>query len=130
MKNVAELIDRVFHKAVIEVCYVTRTYATRHGAGNLDNECDYRELNMSLYDKTNVENPFQGKLRYGKLDTSKLLSRVLSDYNSFEKRDYHTWIHTLAVTHTNEYELDDLDDLSLYLSDIYTSDSEDRRSVF
>ena len=56
----------------VEVCYVTRTYLTRHGAGRLDGECEKKEINPDMVDQTNVPNPFQGTLRYAKLDAGQL----------------------------------------------------------
>lgn len=47
-----------------EVCYVTRTYVTRHGRGRLDYECDKAEINGRMTDLTNVPNPWQDQLRY------------------------------------------------------------------
>lgn len=50
----------------LEVCYVTRTYVTRHGAGRLDHEYPREKLIPGFYDQTNVYNPWQGELRCGK----------------------------------------------------------------
>lgn len=52
----------------IEVCYVTRSYMTRHGVGPLPTECKKEEINSDIEDLTNVPNPFQDTLRYGKFD--------------------------------------------------------------
>ena len=81
-----------------EVCYVTRTYLTRHGAGAFDSECDKSEINGSMEDKTNVPNPYQGSIRYGKLDVNKLVSRIKKDIGE------HSYNVSLAVTHLNEFE--------------------------
>lgn len=51
---------------LLELHYVTRTYVTRHGAGRLDCECPKEEIAPALVDRTNVPNPWQGGLRYGK----------------------------------------------------------------
>ena len=58
----------------IETHYVSRTYLTRHGPGPLPNEMD-----MGLTCKTNVENTWQGKLRYAPLDLEALIMRVVKD---------------------------------------------------
>lgn len=50
----------------LEIHYVTRAYVTRHGAGRLECECGRQEISPSMVDWTNVPNPWQGKLRYGK----------------------------------------------------------------
>ena len=50
--------------APTEVVYVTRTYVTRHGAGLLPHECPRETLGIVSEDLTNVENPWQGRIRY------------------------------------------------------------------
>lgn len=52
----------------VEICYVTRSYMTRHGAGPLPYECKKEDINENIEDLTNVPNPFQDSLRYGKFD--------------------------------------------------------------
>lgn len=87
--------------ADIEVCYVTRTYMTRHGAGRFDSECSKDEINPNMVDLTNVPNEFQGTLRYGKLDLNDLKTRIEKDFDSNSKGlDIKK---SLAITHTNEY---------------------------
>ena len=46
----------------VNVLYVTRTYLTRHGAGPLENE----DPSIKLLDTTNVNNNWQGTIRFGK----------------------------------------------------------------
>lgn len=58
LKKIGENVD--------EVVYVTRTYVTRHGAGPLPNECDRLELGIVESDITNIHNPWQGSIRYGR----------------------------------------------------------------
>lgn len=105
----------------VEVCYVTRTYMTRHGAGRFDTECSKDEINPSMVDLTNVPNEFQGTLRYGKLDWNNLKNRIEND---FEKNSNGLDIKkSLAITHLNEYVIDEdkvkeiFDGYKLYLSD-------------
>lgn len=52
----------------IEICYVTRSYMTRHGAGPFPTECKKEDINKNIEDLTNVPNPFQDTLRYGTFD--------------------------------------------------------------
>lgn len=79
---------------------------TRHGAGAFPTECDKDEINADMFDQTNVPNPHQDTLRYGKLDVEDLIKRCNADVNGLglpcEK--------VLAVTHTNEY-FDDVYDM-------------------
>lgn len=88
-------------QAETEVCYVTRTYLTRHGAGPMENECPKERINGDMVDLTNVPNPFQGTLRYGLLDPEQLLVRIRADLdrNAGSLPDKRV---SLAVTHLNE----------------------------
>ncbi len=97
LKNPAEMILRLFPNADVEVCYVTRPYLTRHGAGRFDNECNKEEINPNMEDLTNVSNPHQGKLRYGKIDVKELENRVSVDFLTNQ-----SWKLSLAITHLNE----------------------------
>lgn len=63
--NPVALLDRC-GLPMTEAVYVTRTYVTRHGAGRLPNECAMEELGLGEGDRTNIENPWQGKLRYAR----------------------------------------------------------------
>lgn len=111
----------------IEICYVTRTYLTRHGAGRLDGECDKAEINPNMQDLTNVPNPHQGTLRYGKMDVEALIERVENDFKPMRRYDAKI---SLAITHTNEsnaFSLDDVEGRGFHR--IYTSNDETRDSV-
>lgn len=59
----------------IDVTYVTRTYLTRHGAGPLPGE----DQKMSYFDDTNVENQWQGRLRFAPMDRSRVISGITHD---------------------------------------------------
>ena len=101
IKNPHEIINTTLPNANVEVCYITRTYLTRHGAGKFTEECDKSEINAEMEDKTNVPNPYQGTLRYGKLDINSLLNRIQNDIDSVKECNYDV---SLAITHTNEYD--------------------------
>lgn len=92
------IIEKYLPSADVEVCYVTRTYMTKHGAGDFECECDKSEINAHIEDKTNITNPYQGTIRYGRLDVDKLVERIKEDIGSI---DYNV---SLAVTHINEFE--------------------------
>lgn len=88
-----------------EVCYVTRTYLTRHGAGTLFGECKKEEINEWMEDRTNVPNPYQEKLRYGWMEAEALKKRILRDYQDsavFAGVSERDCLLSLAVTHRNE----------------------------
>ena len=126
LKNPKEIIERVFwdDKLDIEVCYVTRTYLTRHGAGPLLTECSKNEINTKMYDKTNVPNPHQDTLRYGKLDLDELYQKVTADVGDFECKK------SIALTHCNEYGIDEDKFKKLFSEwNVYKSNGETRNSI-
>ena len=100
------IIEKFLPDADVEVCYVTRTYMTKHGAGDFERECDKSEINAHIDDKTNITNPYQGTIRYGRLDVGELVERIKEDIGSI---DYNV---SLAVTHINELENKELLDLT------------------
>lgn len=81
----------------IEVCYVTRPYLTRHGAGRLDGECTRKEIGAKI-DITNHENEWQGKLRYAPLNRKELLERITNDWDKSYPKTY----MSIAMTHVDE----------------------------
>ena len=101
----------------LEVCYVSRTYMTRHGKGRFDTECDPAEISEQIMaDKTNIWNPHQGHMRYGKLDIEDMVSRCKKDFNDnigpFEKVAH----MSLAFTHADEYEPQGIRSYANYIS--------------
>lgn len=75
--NVRELCEQMKIEE-IDAVFVTRTYATRHGAGPMPDE----DASMQFPDATNVPNPWQQTLRFGKLDVQGLYSRIVTElYN-------------------------------------------------
>jgi len=73
LTNVIELIPQ-FDIDELGVTYVSRTYITRHGAGPLRGEEQF-----SFPDATNVPNPFQGHLRFARLDPGELSYSIERD---------------------------------------------------
>ena len=72
LDNVLALLDPDVHDLVIH--YITRTYLTRHGAGDLNNEYD-----LDIVDETNKPNPYQGDLRFAPLDIDRMTQEIESD---------------------------------------------------
>lgn len=116
VKNPKNLIQKWLHSSPspslnsaspltsIEVCYVTRPYLTRHGAGRFDTECKKEEINPHMTDLTNVPNPYQGTLRYGKMDVQALQKRIQNDFIPLQKTiPFQTCQCSLAITHRNEH---------------------------
>lgn len=126
--NACKRINTQFNNADIEFCYVSRTYMTRHGAGQFITECDKASINSEMFDETNITNSFQDSLRYGELNIDNLKLRVENDTLNAAglKFNYKT---SLAITHTNEYQLDYSQLRTKIIGDIYTSDSRTRDSV-
>lgn len=95
-----------------EVCYVTRSYMTRHGIGPMDNEVQKKSINADMHDKTNVPNEFQGSLRYGYLEDYAQKERIATDWQFVVDNPQFT--KTLAITHCNEFP--EYDNTAQYLS--------------
>jgi len=94
-------------KTNTEVCYVTRSYVTRHGAGPLPHECDREEISPRIRDKTNVENQWQESLRYARHpEASEFVHAVKEDQKNYLKSDNpdvrETASVSLMITHLNE----------------------------
>jgi len=62
----------------IEALYVTRAYATRHGAGPLPGAIEALD-EFDVVDPTNLPNAWQGKIRYAPLDLDRLEGAIAAD---------------------------------------------------
>ena len=114
----------------IETLYVTRTYLTRHGKGQIGQtsnlECDKAAINADMFDATNVPNPNQGTLRYGKFDqreANAAVARALRDSKYFEMKGIKAK-PSLVVTHTNEFAGTEILTAAEGKINLYTSDNE------
>lgn len=96
-----------------EVCYVTRSYLTRHGAGPMESRVPKSEINCLMIDKTNVPNEHQGTLRYGYLEDKDQKKRIDNDFKI--ARGDNRFSFSMAITHTNEFNCEN--DKSKYFSD-------------
>lgn len=102
-KNIRKIVDNIFddNYESFEVCYVTRTYITKHGAGDFPEEIDHLWFEVNRLTETNVWNKNQGEFRYGKLNVDEFKRRVDED---FDKNIRGTYAYkTYAITHTDEY---------------------------
>ncbi len=85
-----------------ELCYVTRTYVTRHGAGPLVGECLPCAIKPSgVFDATNQPNPYQGKLRFGYILLETLKQDICNDSDWLIKTNKNI-TRSIVVTHLNE----------------------------
>lgn len=126
--NSCKRINSQFDDANVEFCYVTRTYMTRHGAGRFVTECDKSLINPDMVDETNGWNQFQDNLRYGQLDIDNLKCRI--ENNMLNARNLNFQYKTsIAVTHTNEHQLDYSQLRTKIIGNVYTSNSRTRDSV-
>lgn len=89
----------------IELYYVTRTYLTKHGAGDFEGECDKSDINKNMKDLTNVPNAYQGTIRYGRICPARLIDNIMEDVRDLEPYPFQT---NLVITHANEYPAEDI----------------------
>lgn len=89
-----------------EVCYVTRSYKTRHGNGPFKEFDSSIQETFNLYDTTNVYNHYQGGLKYGNVDIERM-ANIIKRENvkidralKFDKNNSAKM--SLAVTHLDQ----------------------------
>ena len=99
--------DDVEKECWIQNYYVSRTYLTRHGKGQIGTqtncECKKEDINSNMFDKTNVPNENQGTLRYGKFtveEADAAMSRIDKDTGKYLALVSES---NLVITHVNEY---------------------------
>ena len=86
----------------IEMCFVSRTYFTRHGAGFFPTECSAKDLfGEDKQDATNVWNEFQGSFRYGYFEEDRFRN-VCGQEVKRAKRMYPYTKLSFAFTHADE----------------------------
>lgn len=93
-KNALAIAKEVNKDVVPEVYYVTRSYATRHGAGPLEGEVDLSFV-TDMTDNTNVENEWQGEIRLAPLITERVRKNL--DYDAVGNNSK----KSLVITHLN-----------------------------
>lgn len=93
MGNIIAIEKQLGNSFVTEPYYVTRSYMTRHGAGELAFECSKQELGNLGIDKNNLPNNFQGALRYATLDSG-ITNRIRGDTRNRKA--------SVIITHMNE----------------------------
>ena len=131
--RVLEAVEGLFRGADVEVCYVTRSYLTRHGEGSFAGEISDARRNVLLPgvrpDATNVENRFQGILRYGMMDVDFLAQRIRADFARCEGAAGNHYHPSVMVTHLNEYAGIDTGRLTQDFGTLYLSDGRTCRDV-
>lgn len=94
LTNVLALLDAAGRRDPFAVAYVTRCYVTRHGAGPLVGEIEAHPFGW-VGPETNVEGPYQGRLRYAPLDPDALHAAIVTDLSQTVLHDV---LPSLAVT--------------------------------
>lgn len=114
----------------VEVCYVTRSYLTRHGFGKLSDEVNKDSINPYIFDETNITNDFQGSLRFGKLYPHDIIARIDEDWLfnvlfALPKWYWKEFKQSVMITHMNEcgFPINELKEECNELNKIYISDS-------
>ena len=133
ISRVFQTVESVFEGAEVEVCYVTRSYLTRHGDGTLENEVAAEHLTERLpglqTDMTNVENACQGGLRYGMMDTVSLADRIRADFSRCGNAARNRFRPSVMVTHLNEHAGIDTAELAEQFGTLYLSDGRTEANV-
>jgi len=81
-----------------QIYYVSRSYATRHGAGPMESECSKESINYNIADETNQPNDWQGELRFGKLNMNSLWDRIKKDSSLYNDCNINTVFTQLNYT--------------------------------
>ena len=98
--NVNRLLKLIEEPFDFEVCYMTRSYFTRHGAGPLKTEVENKEiLGITENDKTNHLNPWQGIFRYGYFDLDLFKMTIEKGLNDLEIENCKK---SICITHLDE----------------------------
>ena len=130
MEYAYKIIKKSIDEADVEVCYVSRTYLTRHGDGGIFGECGIEDINKTIIDYTNIPNECQGKLRFGHLDDEQLITRIWKD-SSFRGLKQDNYKCSLMLTHWNEKQINltNIKTCNLFDGKIYISDGKTKESV-
>lgn len=104
-KNIKKMVQDVFgDEYEMEVCYVTRSYLTRHGVGEFPSEILMPRFKLDTLSETNTWNKNQGSFRYGILNVDELIDRITEDYNYYWNIKQSSM--SLAITHWDENQID------------------------
>lgn len=101
IKYVSDILkDRKFNFD-LEVCYVVRSYATRHGNGLLKFSCNKEDLGKFVEEKTNITNEFQGSFRFGYLNKEEIEENIQRDLLKLDEILEPIKL-TFAITHLDQ----------------------------
>lgn len=100
-KNVVKLVNQIDGPVDLEICYVTRTYFTRHGAGRFETETEKDNLGENIFEETNVTNRWQGSFRWGYFDMPLFIKTILNDEKWHRNLKIDNFKKTISFTHTD-----------------------------
>lgn len=83
IKNVMQILNALKFNGNLEIYYISRCYATRHGRGLFPTEVEGK-LYKNIVDLTNVPNEFQEGLRFGILDIDLLKYGINRDLQNLK----------------------------------------------
>lgn len=78
IKNMIEILNAIKYTGNLEILYLSRCYATRHGRGLFPTETS-RKPYEKIVDLTNMPNEFQEAMRFGILDIDLLAEAINKD---------------------------------------------------
>lgn len=78
IKNVMKILEKLKFDGNLEIYYISRCYATRHGRGLFPTMVEGKPY-KNIVDLTNVPNEFQESLRFGILDVDLLIEGINKD---------------------------------------------------
>ena len=78
IKNVMKILKNLNYKGDLNIYYISRCYATRHGRGLFPTEVNSKPY-KKIVDLTNIPNEFQESLRFGILDVDLLIQGINKD---------------------------------------------------
>ena len=116
--GIAEYLKTIRYSEKVLANYVTRSYATRHGAGPFPEE----DPSISFPDETNMPNEWQGTMRFGAFYGENTAKRINRDLDDFPARFGSDADPRMFITHVNEIPRPE-DRLFRFVSELYESAS-------
>lgn len=98
-------------RPVVEFCFVTRPYFTRHGNGPFPTEDSDMQEEYNLFDKTNQFNLYQKFFRYGHFDVEAFSNRVKKEISKVKQVISDDVYFDVIVTHTNTMPQEEVDEV-------------------
>jgi adenylosuccinate synthase len=116
LRNVREMLRTVKTPLELDVYLVTRTYLTRHGDGPMFDEFKSQPDGYDIKEYTNPENPYQGKMRYGRLNRDWYTKALKEIENAKLPNCVTNFNYSVAMTCLDHHRLDikDWDQIKLY----------------